>query len=223
VIDGIEYEIGPEAVVVRSRAPLAVISSAVAGGGVGAARAIVNLHVPKNFCPGSRSGLEDWELPLAEFARRSGISPPYVGLLTSAWTEHAEVAEEEEHGLTVLAVITVGLGNPIAAGFTPAGAAAPAPINTILVVAAAPGPAAMVNCVISVTEVKTAALLAAGVVCPDGRPATGTSTDAVVVAATGRGPRCRFGGPMSDLGAVVTRAARRALETGVRRWRERHG
>jgi adenosylcobinamide hydrolase len=105
---------------------------------------------------------------------------------------------------------------------TLASSAAPSTINAIVVVDAAPVPAAMVNCLISVTEVKTAALMAAGVVCADGRPATGTSTDAVVVAATGRGRHCRFGGPVSELGSVVARAARQALETGVRRWLERH-
>src|SRR3989442_218035 len=56
----------------------------------------------------------------------------------------------------------------------------------------------------------------------DGRLASGTSTDAVVVAATGRGPRCRFGGPVSDLGAVVARAVREALSAGIDRWLEEH-
>jgi adenosylcobinamide amidohydrolase len=70
----------------------------------------------------------------------------------------------------------------------------------------------------TVTEVKTAALLDAGVKATDGHAATGTGTDAVVIAATARGPRCRFGGPISELGWVVARAAREALGTGVRRW-----
>jgi len=81
-------------------------------------------------------------------------------------------------------------------------------------------PAALVNAVITATEVKTLALTAAGVRCDDGRLASGTSTDAVVVAATGRGPRCRFGGPVSQLGAVVARAVREALGQAVDRWLE---
>jgi adenosylcobinamide amidohydrolase len=52
--------------------------------------------------------------------------------------------------------------------------------------------------------------------------ASGTSTDAVVVAATGRGPRRRFGGPISDLGWVTARAAHDALDAGIRRWIEEH-
>ena len=87
---------------------------------------------------------------------------------------------------------------------------------------AAPEPAALVNAVMTVTEVKTALLAAAGVRCDDGRVASGTSTDAVVVAATGRGALCRFGGPISDLGWVVARATRTALGAGIRRWIEEH-
>jgi len=41
----------------------------------------------------------------------------------------------------------------------------------------------------------------------------------VVVAATGRGPRHRFGGPVSDLGWVVARVVRSALDEGIRRWK----
>ena len=52
--------------------------------------------------------------------------------------------------------------------------------------------------------------------------ASGTSTDAVVVAVTGRGAAHRFGGPISDLGWVVARATRSALEPGIRRWMDEH-
>lgn len=76
---------------------------------------------------------------------------------------------ESARGVTAIAVTTVGLNRPVAAG-------------------------------------------------PDGLAAT----DAVVVAATGRGPRCRFAGPVSDLGRVVARGARRALARAVARWLEEH-
>ena len=71
---------------------------------------------------------------------------------------------------------------------------------------------------LTVTEVKTLVLVAAGLTCEDGGTASGTSTDAVVVAATGRGPVVRFGGPISAAGWVVARATRTALADGVRRW-----
>ena len=121
-------------------------------------------------------------------------------------------------GLTALVVTTVGLSNTVAAGWSPAAPAAPGTINTIVVVDADVEPAALVNLALTVTEVKTLVLLAAGLSGVSGRPVSGTSTDAVVVAATGRGPAVRFGGPISDAGWVVASAARAALADGVGRW-----
>jgi iron complex transport system ATP-binding protein len=218
MIVAVSYEVSAEAVVVQSRAPLTVLSSAVAGGGLGRARSIVNLHVPRNWAPAGHGAVGPWEAALADFASRRGLPVPVVGLATSAWTERAAVAREEEAGIEVLLLASVGLGNPTAAGISRRGVAAASTINIIAVVEAQLPPAALVNLVITVTEVKTAVLGAAGVRSPDGAPATGTSTDAVVVAATGRGRVCDFGGPISDAGAVTARAARRALERGVQAW-----
>jgi iron complex transport system ATP-binding protein len=90
------------------------------------------------------------------------------------------------------------------------------------VVDADPEPAALVNLIVTLTEVKTDVLRTAGVRCDDGYPATGTSSDAIVVAATGRGTRCRYGGPLTALGWAAASATRVALETGVRRWLADH-
>jgi len=216
VIEGVEVTVSPEAVLVTARRALTVVSTAIAGGGLTAARAVVNLHVPKNY------PWRDGDTALRDFARARGVPAPWVGLLTSAWTEKAEVAPARGGGLTALAVATVGLGNPVAAGISPAAAPSASTINVIVVVDADAEPAALVNAALTVTEVKTMALMAAGVRCADGALATGTSTDAVVVAATGRGPRRRFGGPISDLGWPVARATHTALTAGIRRWLEEH-
>jgi adenosylcobinamide hydrolase len=214
-IDGVEVEVSAEAVVVTSATPLTVLSSAVAGGGLGPARSIVNLHVDKH-CPWDAA-----ELRLDAFAARRRLPEPWVGLLTAAWTEHARVAVEEAHGVRALVAVTVGLSNPEAAGRSAAAGVAPGTINTLAVVDADVAAAALVNLVITLTEVKALVLAEAGVVC-EGHVASGTSTDAVVVAATGRGRALRFGGPISDAGWVVARAARAALGQGVRAWQEAH-
>ena len=39
---------------------------------------------------------------------------------------------------------------------------------------------------------------------------------------SGRGARCPFGGPVTDVGWAAAVAARRALEAGVRRWLAEH-
>ncbi len=213
MIEGIEIGVDREAVVVRARSPLRVVSSAAVGGGIGEVRAIVNLHVSKNYPCATP------EADVARFCRQRGIRAPYVGLLTAAWTEKAELSIEATHGITVLAVVTVGLGNPVAAGVSPVAVGLPSTINTIVVIDGDPEPGALVNAVITATEAKILALAEAGVRSPEGGPASGTSTDAVVVAATGRGRSCRFGGPASELGWAVARAVRSAVAQGISRWR----
>jgi adenosylcobinamide amidohydrolase len=159
---------------------------------------------------------------LAAYARRAGVPEPFVGLLTGAWTEAATIGEEDGAGIRTLAVATVGLSNGIGAGRTPVSGWTHGTINTVVVVDADPEASALVNAVITVTEVKTLLLHEAGIRDAAGGLCTGTSTDAVVIAATGRGARARFGGPASELGWSMAQAARRALEAGIRGWQERN-
>jgi len=212
LIPDLLIDVDAEAVVIRAERPLRAVSSAIVGGGFVQARAIVNLHVPKGFQCADSEGL------LAALARRRAVPTPFVGLLTGAATDKAELATEHLDGLSVSAIVTVGLSNRSAAGRSAQMMWRPSTINTIVVVDAEPEDAALVNLVITATEAKTLALAEAGISTREGGLVTGTSTDAVVVAATGRGPRCRFGGPVSDLGWLVARAVKSALDAGVARW-----
>ncbi len=225
MIPGVAVAVDAEAVVVTADAPLRVVSSAPLGGGVATARTIVNLHVRKDFAHETLGRLA------ATFVARRGLPAPWTALATAAWTEDAQMASGTVRGVTAVCVVTAGLSNAIAAGVTPPAAlvgtegppsheAAPQPstINTIVIVDADAEVAALVNAVITATEVKTAVLAAAGVHCATGALATGTSTDAVAIAATGRGRRCEFGGPLSDLGWGVATTVRDAMVAGVRAW-----
>jgi iron complex transport system ATP-binding protein len=216
MISGVQFEIDAEAVVVRAEHPLRAVSSAIVGGGVAEVRSIVNLHVPRGFqCDESERRLDD-------FVRRRSLARPFVGLLTGAATEQAEHTTERRDGLTVWSIVTLGLSNRSTAGRSPAMAWRPSTINTIVIVDGQPEDAALVNLVITATEAKILALADGGVRSLDGEMVTGTSTDAVVVAATGRGPRHRFGGPVSELGSVVARAVKSAMDAGVARWMREH-
>ena len=73
-------------------------------------------------------------------------------------------------------------------------------------------PAAMVNTVITATEAKTMTLGAWGVKTPDGDTASGTSTDTVVVACTGRGKELCYAGPATPVGWLAARAVRAAMD-----------
>ena len=216
MIDGVALRTDGRAVVVTSQRPLTALSSAVHGGGFQIARAVINLHVTKH------DPCVDPAAMLEAFARRVAVPAPYVGLLTGAWTELATTGEEDGAGIATLAVATVGLSNRMAAAHGPIQVWMPGTINTIVVVDANPDPPALVNAVMTATEVKTLALHEAGLRDDAGRLATGTSTDAVVIAATGRGRGIRFGGPASELGWSIAQAVYKALTAGIHGWQGRN-
>jgi iron complex transport system ATP-binding protein len=211
MVAGVSVEVGREAVWVRSAEPLRVLSSAVVGGGLATTRHILNVRVPTGY-----RGV-DPAADLHGFAGRLGIEEAFVGLMTAAWTHEAVTAIEAEDGVTVTAVVTVGLGGVECAGLSPPAAWRPSTINTIVLIDGRLEAAAAVNAVITATEAKAAALAAAGVVTPGGAPATGTVTDSVVVAWTGGGRLLEYLGPAAPGGWLVARAVRRAVAEGVAR------
>ena len=113
-------------------------------------------------------------------------------------------------GVTVAPVVSVGLSNTSNAGVTPPLAVSPGTINAILLVDAALTPGAMVNAVITATEAKTMTLAEWDVRTPQGDPASGTSTDSVVVAYTVRGAGLSYAGPATTVGWLVARTVRAA-------------
>jgi adenosylcobinamide hydrolase len=212
-LPGVSVTIGRRAVRVSSERPLLVLSSAVVGGGFGSAFEILNVHVDDQY---------DGERPqedLAVVASELDVAEPFVGLMTAAYTEYARCAVESLGDLTVAAVVSVGLSNTSSAGVTPPiggpadGAAAPGPgtINVILLVDGALTPAAMVNAVITATEAKTMTLAEWDVKTPEGEAASGTSTDTVVVACTGRGDALGYAGPATPVGWLAARTVRAAM------------
>jgi adenosylcobinamide hydrolase len=143
--------------------------------------------------------------------------------MTAAFTEHPCVVAKSRDGITVAAVVSVGLSNTASAGITPPLAASPGTVNAILLVDAAVTPSAMVNAVITATEAKTMTLGEWDVRTPDGGPASGTSTDSVVVACTQRGAGLSYAGPATTVGWLAARTVRAAITRLCREKVERDG
>jgi iron complex transport system ATP-binding protein len=205
-IGGLSWRRDARAIQIASDAPLVVLSSAVVGGGLLRARQIVNMHVPRGY--DGRAPADD----LAALAVGLGIAEPFVGLMTAVYLDRAQLLVERVGGMIVVGVVTVGLGNTVAAGRSAVADTHPGTINAILIADARLSPAARVNAVISATEAKALALGEAGVLTPEGLPASGTSTDAVVIASTERGELAEYAGPIAPLGAAVARVLRRAVQ-----------
>ena len=203
---GVSASLDDEALLLRSDTPLHILSSAVVGGGFTRADVIINRHVSKHY---------DHPDPAAEltaFARERGVSGAFVGLMTAVYMKNTRVVTLSEGKLRLTLVMTAGFSNTTAAGLSPSAALRPGTINIILLIDARLTPAAMVNAVITATEAKTHVLRSWGLQTPDGLPATGTSTDAVVIASTGRGPNLPYAGPATPVGHLMGRAVRQGLE-----------
>jgi adenosylcobinamide amidohydrolase len=186
-----------------------MISSGVAGGGIGPREWVLNAQVPASY---SRM---DPAVHIAEAAVGLGLEGEGVGLLTAASVADAVQCEDEG----VRAAATVGLRVPIWAA-APAGAAddelapawRPGTINIIVSVPVPLRDAAYVNAVITATEAKTQAMLEAGL------RATGTASDAICIAAPAAGEPEDFAGPRSLWGARIARAVHSAVHTGAVRY-----
>jgi adenosylcobinamide amidohydrolase len=204
-IPDLHLEYDARGVHVWSDEPLTVLSSAVVGSELTQARHIVNLHVARGY--DNRAPCDD----LNAFARELGISEPFVGLMTAAKTECAQVAIERDAATTVIAAVTLGVSNPEAAGVSEAALTVPGTINIVVVADACLMHAARVNAVITVTEAKTLALIERDLRASHGGFASGTGTDSIVIATTERNATYEYAGPISPLGALIARAVRRAI------------
>lgn len=210
-IPGVHVSQSERVLRVWSDEPLTVLSSAVVGGELSQTRHILNMHVPNNFASDAPAA------DLRALAQKLDIVEPFIGLMTAAKLERSQAAIEQNAATRVAAVVTVGLSHPVAAGITEAAALSipPGTINIILIADAQLTPAARVNAVITATEAKTLALVEAGVRAPHGGPASGTGTDAIVVASTGRGQSVEYAGPIAPIGALIGQAVRRAIQNAL--------
>lgn len=201
----ITISLDDEALIVQSAAPLLAISSGVVGGGVGKTQAIINMHVDKNY--NCASPADD----LHALAQRRGVSEPFQGFMTAVYLNKTQSVTLREGDLTVTALVTAGVSNATAAGLSTPAALTPGTINIILLIDANLTPAALVNAVITVSEAKTASLMAHNVRTPADDSATGTSTDAICIACTGRGLVSDYAGPATVVGWLMARAVRHCL------------
>ena len=204
-IEGISISRKPEAIHVQSGCALNALSSAIAGGGFRRVRHLLNVHVDKDYSnPNPKANL-----------RAMGIREPFVGLLTAVKLRKARLTCLQADGLSVGALVTAGVSNAACAGVTPPYSYSAGTINVILILDANLTRAAMLNAVITATEAKCAVLQEMNIRTSGGDPATGTSTDTVTIAVTGRGNLQSYAGPVTTPGWLIARALRQSLRESL--------
>jgi len=227
----IHAEPGKHYLFLASERPLRTLSTAPWNGGYGHYRYVMNRQVDKSYM------CDDPLREMSVFLDGEGYDHTEVaGMLTAAYVRDvgfydadssaladpaAEIGEEES--MRVCAWVTMGLGNTARAGLpVKPQELFPGTINSILLIDGCLSDAALANCIITATEAKSAALEELGVkVRGDSRYiATGTTTDAVVVAATGRGRQRDYAGTATWLGHLVGRTVYEASLQSGRRYLE---
>ena len=190
-----------------------MVSWAIVGGGLRTARAVAWLQVHDGDLP---PGLD-----AAEFLRgrldAAGLSGA-VGLITTRPLDrHVDVTIRHD-GVLARCIATVGMGNALRAG-DPPGTSRFGTINLLCQVSVALSPEARLEALALAAEARTLAVREA--VVPSvrsGRPASGTGTDCIVVAAPAAGAAAVFAGKHTAVGHVIGAAVHEATRRGVEAW-----
>jgi adenosylcobinamide amidohydrolase len=209
-----------------------MISTGVAGGGLGERRWWLNSQVPEEYFNPDPPG------HVQQIAADLGLREPGVGMITAADVRFW--AASDDGG--VRAASTVGLGLPVFAAASPERIDAetaqdpsavrapaepavpgvthlrPGTVNVLVIVPVPLSDGALVNAVLTATEAKVQALTEHAV------PGTGTSSDALCIACPSAAGRAAepYGGPRSTWGARIARAVHAGVTTGTEGWLRRH-
>ena len=228
------YRVTEQTLVINLGGRRRVLSSAPQGGGLTLASCVLNHQVEAHLsATGDQSKLfADPVHFLRKVASRLGIRARTVGLMTAVPMTQLVTARAASDGIWVECFATVGVTNAVRAGEWPPQrshrdkSGKPGTINLILLTNGSLSSAAMVGAVQVATEAKTGVLRDHAVPsCSGGMAATGTGTDAVVIACQlqGQGPSHIYSGTHTVVGALVGRAVTNCMTRGLAKakaWRE---
>lgn len=229
------FWIAQNTLVVDFRGLRRVLSSAPQGGGLTTATHVLNHQVESAPVVNDLHPAPVWGSPsrhLRKLASALGLETDTVGLMTAVPMTQLVTARASSGNLWVECFATVGVTNAVRAGEWPA---APAPfknarrpgtINLILVTNASLSNAALVGAVQVATEAKTGTLRDHAVPSYTTHPgATGTGTDAVVMAchSRGQGPWHLYSGTHTVIGALIGRVVTACVTRGLTKAKRWHG
>jgi adenosylcobinamide hydrolase len=219
--DGMKLVLKENVLAVLSDTPLNTVSSAFHnGGGPKKTNAILNVEVPKSYS--DRCLHDDPETFIMNSLKKFGLKQGFIGMVTAAAVENFSLVSKRDGELAVSVIATAAdnEGNTCnhaeLAGETIGVQESEGTINVIVVIDGNPTEICLAGTLITVTEAKVAALRELDIRSRySGDEATGTVTDAVVVAETSRGAPIVYGGPASKLGQLVGYCTRKAVKEAV--------
>ena len=205
---------------VFSDTELITISSAIYNGGFKKVKAILNVQAPEEYS--DQKLHENPQKFVIDSAKKVGISEEFTGMVTAAAVDKFAIATKKDGDLTVSVTATAvdPEGNTCthaeSAGETIKVEKMTGTINIMVIIDGNPTESCLVSTVITATEAKAAALWELDIRSRySGDVATGTITDAIIVAKTNRGEPIVNGGPASKLGQLVGSCTRKAVKEAV--------
>jgi adenosylcobinamide amidohydrolase len=199
---------------------LTTVSSAIYNGGFKKVKAVLNVQAPEEFS--DRQLHENPKKFIIDSAKKLGFSENFVGMVTAAAVDKFALVSKKDDDLAVNVTATAvdPKGNTCdhaeTAGETIKVEEIVGTINIMVIIDGNPTESCLVSTVLTATEAKTAALWELGIRSRySGDVATGTITDAIIVAKTNRGAPIVYGGPASKLGQLVGYCTRKAVKEAL--------
>jgi adenosylcobinamide hydrolase len=190
--------------------PLKTVSSAIFNGGSRQVKAVLNVGVPEGYSDHSLH-LDPLQL-ITTSAAKLNITQDYLAMVTAAKIQNYSLITKKTPDFSVSVAATAGCSHGESSGEEMNVQEITGTINIIVFIDGNPTESCMVAALITATEAKSAALRDFDVRSRyTGDSATGSITDAVTVATTGKGKQIILGGPASKLGKLVGSCARRAV------------
>ena len=199
---------------------LTTVSSAIYNGGFKKAKAILNVQATNDLT--DKQLHADPQKFIINSAKKLGIQNNFVGMVTAAAVDKFAWVSKKDGDLTVTVTATAvdTDGNTCShaetAGETITVEEMLGTINIMVIIDGNPTESCLVSTVLTATEAKTAAMLELDIRSRySGNVATGTITDAIIVAKTNRGAPIIYGGPASKLGQLVGYCTRKAVKESI--------
>lgn len=223
-IRSVEAEIQGNRLILRSKTPLKILSSAVLNGGSLEANCIMNYQVPED----SGSDMDDevhkeaGDFLLEETAKLGIPQDQIVAIMTAAKMTNVEKVTQKFEDITLTAFVTAGAyfaatpGDEIASKQSAFPPKKYGTINSIVLVDANLTDGCMVNAVVTATEAKAAAARELDIRSRfSGDVATGTVTDSIVIGCTKQGRTIKYAGSGTLIGELIGKSIKTAIKKAI--------
>lgn len=221
-IENINAKVKNQTLVIWSKTPLKILSSALLNGGLVEANGIINVQVPEGS--GSDESDMHWSGPedfLVKAAQELQLPrEKVVGLMTAAKMKNVVAFTEKYDGVTLTVFVTAGATVAVTAGEPAASKSNQlqkiGTINIVVIVDGNLTEGCMVEVIKTATEAKTVALRELDIRSRfSGDLATGTLTDSVVVGCTKKGEPIQYAGTFTILGELIGKCVREGVKTAI--------